>query len=123
MIDTKITAESWIRMHHAKEGSDTYKENFWAFDTLSNLCESSPEQCFAVINQIILTDASDVVLSNLAAGPIEDLLVKHGEQIIELIVRSAKNSSDWKKMLGAVWQNDISDHVWQKLKSVADPSW
>jgi hypothetical protein len=123
MIDIKNMAESWVLMHHAKEGSSAYTENFWAFDALSNLCDNSPEQCLAVINKIILIDASDVVLSNLAAGPVEDLLVKHGEQVISSVIQLAKKSTDWEKMLGAVWKNDISDHVWQQLKSVANSSW
>lgn len=54
----------------------------------------------AVINQIILIDASDVVLSNLAAAPVEDLLVEHGEQVISSVIQSAKKSTDWEKCLG-----------------------
>lgn len=123
MIDIRNIAESWVRMHCAEEKSEAYTENFWAFEALLDLCENSPEQCLAVINQIILIDTSDVVLANLAAGPVEDLLVKHGERVIELLMQYAQKNHMWKKILGAVWNNDISDRVWQQLISVAGPRW
>ena len=123
-FDPKKIAHSWALMHKAEEGSSTYIENFWAFDALSDLCSNSPNECLHVIEEIFaIESSSNLIIANLAAGPLEDLLVQHGDLMIEKIVNIAESNPLWRKMLGAVWQNDIKDHVWSRLKSVTGSSW
>lgn len=114
---------AWIAMHSAPHGSSVYAENFWAYEELNSLCAESPNECLALIASIINVDSSDIILANLAAGPLEDLLVKHGLRVVDDVVNFAKLNPVWGKMLGAVWKNDIDDSVWRKIKSVAAASW
>lgn len=123
MLDIKNLADTWMRMTLAKNGSDVYKENFWAYEAITDLCISSPQQCLAVIDLIVLSNNTDLVLSNLAAGPVEDLLVQNGEQVISSVMQYAKKNPDWKRMLAGVWKNSMSDDVWTKLQSVTGPTW
>lgn len=116
-------ADSWIRMHHAVEESEDYKKNFWAYSELCDLCDDEPDDCFEVIELIRAKDGSDIIQSNLAAGPLEDLLSQHGEMFIDKIEQLAKNDIQFKKILGAVWQNSISDSVWSRIQRVASNSW
>ena len=116
-------AKAWVAMHLSERGSSEFMDNFWAYEVLSNLCIREPSSALLLIGDIVFENPGDVILSNLAAGPLEDLLVRHGDVVIEDIVAAAKTNELWKKMLGAVWKNDIKDHVWLQLKSVAGPSW
>jgi len=122
-LDKKNIAESWIKMHHAREDSSDYKDNFWAYSRLSDLCEDKPENCFEIIELIRSIDGSDVILSNLAAGPFEDLLSIHGELFIERIEILSGTDVQLRKLLGAIWKNSIPDVIWKKVQSVSTPSW
>jgi hypothetical protein len=110
-------------MHLSAEDSVEYKENFWAYSKLCDLCDDDPEICLKAIEIIRSKDGSEKILSNLAAGPLEDLLSQHGEIFIERFEKMAKVDAQFKKLLGAVWQNSIPDHIWKRIKSVAGKSW
>jgi hypothetical protein len=114
--------EAWIALHHAEAKSQVYYDNFWAFEMLSELCETSPERCWEAIHEIRRSDGCDKILANLASGPLEDLLVRYGHQYIDAIEKLASHDEQFRKLLGAVWQNEIADDVWARLKRVAGPT-
>ena len=119
----KKVAEAWIKLNLAERNSQEYEDLFWAYNQLSSFCDDEPEKCFETIRIIRSLNDSDVILSNLAAGPLEDMLVKHGELFIDRIEALAKNDPVYKKLLGAVWQNTISDNIWKRIQAIAGPSW
>lgn len=119
--DMKALAGAWIAMHNAEHDSRVYKDNFWAFEMLSEWCKVSPERCWEVIQAIRAMDGSDKILANVAAGPLEDLLVAHGHAYIDKIERLASTDAQFKIMLGGVWSNNISEDVFRRLKRVAGP--
>ena len=116
-------ADAWIRLHHLPEGSEEHERNFWAFMRLSKLTRDDPEPAWRVIEKILERDTSDVMLSNVGAGPLEDLLVRHGARFIDRIETRAKSDVMFKKVLGIVWKNAMSEDVWQRVKAVAAPPW
>lgn len=116
-------AKSWITLHKVSEESKAYEENFWAYDRLCELCEENPDVSWKIIDAIRSLDSSDLILSNLAAGPLEDLLSSHGEEIITHLEKAAVDDRQLRKLLGAVWQNAISEDVWSRIKSIADQAW
>ena len=59
---------------------------------------------------------SDFLLSNLAAGPLEDLLVEFDDQFIDRIEKCASQSPRFRFMLSMVWKNDISEPVWERVR-------
>jgi len=122
-LNLRELAESWIKIHYASEGSAEYSDNFWAYNQLSDLCYDAPEKCFEAIEMIRSLDNSDVILSNLAAGPMEDLLSNHGELLIGRIEKSVETDSQLRKLLGAVWQNSIPDSIWKRIQAIVSPSW
>jgi hypothetical protein len=65
-------------MYRAAEGSDGRNASFWARMALDDIRGHDLERYWEVINEIKRLDDSDSVLSNLVAGPLEDLLVTSG---------------------------------------------
>lgn len=116
-------AQAWIAMHRTVEGSVEYRSNFWAYERISDLCEVDPETCWLVIDKIRCLDSSDAVISNLAAGPLEDLLVFHGAKFIDRVEAVANSDPVFKKLLAAVWKNEIDDAVWTRMRKVAGEPW
>ncbi|MEE4539423.1 MAG: hypothetical protein V2J51_13145 [Erythrobacter sp.] len=58
------------------------------------------------------------IISNLAAGPIEDLLVYNGETLISTIEREAKRNPLLRHTLKGVWRNKIDQKVWDRLGKI-----
>jgi hypothetical protein len=61
-------------------------------------------------------DQSRPTRRSLSAGPLEELLCFHGEYIIPHIERQAKADPSFATLLGGVWQNTMSDSIWNRLQ-------
>jgi hypothetical protein len=90
---------------------------------MDDLCDSEPATAWNVIQEIIALNPTDKILAMVGAGPFEDLMVRHGATFIAKVESCARVNSDFRRMLGIVWKNQISDDVWVRLKAVAAPSW
>lgn len=89
-------------------------------DKLDDLVSTDPEEAWKIIDIILSMDASDDVLATTGAGPMEDILCKHGEQFIERIEDRARADKAFKKLLGAVWgENRMPSEIWIRIKAVA----
>jgi hypothetical protein len=102
-------------MHLAKQGSQAYEQEFWSCDVLWDYCRKKPEQAWRAIVEIYECRAGEVVLSNLAAGPVEDLLVYHGELVLPWIEQYCAEHAEFVDVLQMVWRNAMSDEVWDGL--------
>jgi hypothetical protein len=116
-------ASTWIKFTLSARYSESYEATFWAFKRLNELISDVPHDAWQVINAIRHFDQSDKIAANLEAGPLEDLLVKHGDEFIGIYEELGKNDEQFRMLLGGVWQNEMSDQIWQRLKAVAGPSW
>jgi hypothetical protein len=97
------------------------REGSLAYDQLYELIHDDPEKAWNVIQIIYKTDSSERMLAIVAAGPVEDLLVYNGQEFIDRVEQLADNEPIFKKLLGAVWQNNIPQEVWKRVKAVAGP--
>lgn len=116
-------ADAWIKLYYLPEESEERERNFWAFERLGDLCRDDPEAAWRVIEEILQKDSTDVILSNLGAGPVEELLVAHSQRFIDRLESRAERDAKFRKLLGVVWQSEIPEDVWKRIKAVAAPSW
>lgn len=116
-------AKAWVYLHSVKENSPEWEEVFWAYEQLDELIHEMPEVAWDVITEIRRLGGSDQLLSNLAAGPLEDFLVYHGEACINLIEAACKSDDQLRKLLGATWQNGMPDSLWSRIRALALPVW
>jgi hypothetical protein len=123
MHEIQQIAQTWIEIDRLPEDSEELDAKFWAFERLSNLVRHDPEEAWKVIEAMRRLDRSDAILANIAAGPLENLLVYHGDKFIDRFEILAQSDQQFRKLLGAVWQNDMSDALWIRVKAIAAPSW
>jgi hypothetical protein len=116
-------AAAWITMHTHRNDSVEYNDNFFAYELLDSLAETDCERAWLIINNIFSLNKDDIIIANLAAGPFEKLLSLHGPAIISRIEEKAASDETFRKMLGAIWQNGMTDEIWARVKAVAGPSW
>jgi len=93
--------------------------DFQMWDAVSE----EPEIAWKTILQILKNDLADEKLSLLAAGPMEDLLVKHGESFIDRIEQEARENSNFNHLLGGVWPKRIPAHIWERVAKVRKIQW
>jgi hypothetical protein len=124
MMDADIPriVEAWTRFARSPKANE-HNDDFWAVVRLHDFIRNDPESAWQIIETIRTSDPSDHVLANLAAGPVEDLLVHHGERFIDRIETLSRQDPQFRKLLGAVWQSAIPESVWARVKAVAGPSW
>jgi hypothetical protein len=65
-----------------------------------------------------VANASDDELGHIAAGPIEHLLGKHGEQYIGNIEQRAEADPKFARMLAGVWKYMMTDEVWARVEAL-----
>lgn len=121
-VEKRGLVASWIALCLASGDSATRDANFWAYEKFESLRRTSPDECWELIHAIRQADSSDPILANLAAGPLEDMLVDHGHRYFDEVERLARTDAQFRKMLGAVRKNDIADDVWSRVQRVAGPS-
>jgi hypothetical protein len=108
---------AWIAHHRSQ------RDEFWAFELLTNLTSRDPEAAWHIILEILRRDQSDRVCENLAAGPLEDLLVKHGPEFIAKVEARAAEDVAFRQLLGGVWRNVMQEEVWRRLEAVRGERW
>jgi hypothetical protein len=112
-------ADAWIRYWYAPEGSTVRNELSGATD-LYELEYYNPEDLWKLILLIHGRDQSNRIQEVLSAGPVEDLLVKHGDSFIDRIETQARLDPQFAKLVGGVWKNRMSDANWNRLHAVSD---
>ena len=114
-------ARDYVRHFYLPKREKEGSPYFWAFVKLYDLVRDEPEHAWRTIEEILRMDSCDAMLAYVAAGPVEDLLVHHGAEFIERVEEQAGRDPIFRKMLGAVWRNKISEDIWKRLKAVAGP--
>lgn len=79
----------------------------------------APERGLKLITNILASTHNEYVLANLAAGPLETLLGRHGKKLISDVERLAKSDPRFQTLLQGVWQNRIDDQTWGRVLKAA----
>jgi len=110
---------AWFVAHEAGAESPIYEENWWAVETLLNLPEENPELLWELILEAIEKEKNEKLLSNLAAGPIEDLMCNYGEEIIDRVEIEAKSNHSFKNCIKDVWLDSNDTPIYKRFYKAA----
>jgi hypothetical protein len=114
-------AQLWIEYRKAAKHNAGELPSFWADDLIDTLLyDGHPEDVWRCILAIHSLDQSIQIQQVLSAGLIEDLLAQYGDRFITRIERQARLDPSFARVLGGVWQNQMSDENWTSLQAVWD---
>lgn len=113
-----LLAADWVFYWHAPEGSAAKELLFTACEREWELVEKNPEEAWQFILLTLKLDGSPRIQEVLSAGPLEDLLSKHGEAMIGSVENEARSNPSFASLLGGVWQNAMSESVWSRVQAV-----
>ena len=114
---------AWLALQHlGRRGKNSaeYHELFWAFHKVWELCDSSPHEAWEFVVAAWRADQSQVIGENLSAGPLEDLLAKHGDKVIDRVEAEAKMDPSFAFLLGGVWRNEMDENIWTRVLAVRE---
>ena len=91
--------------------------DYWAVDVVRDIVARDAEAAWPIVLELIGRAEDDEVLAFIAAGPLEDLLIAHGPQLIDRIEARAATDKTLRRALSGVWgESQMSDLVLQRLK-------
>ena len=63
---------------------------------------------------------TDNTLGHLAAGPLEHILGRHGDDYIDRVEAQAGQSEKFERMLTGSWRYLMNDDVWRRLQALQE---
>ena len=118
--EDKHLVETWIKLHQVTPDSDEYDLLFWSFEKFDDVLHSDPDRAWNLVLQLVDASPSDRVLELVAAGPMEDLMDRHGKAVIDRVEGMAKKSPRFKQMLAGVWLDEDPAGVAARFYSCAE---
>ena len=113
--------EGWIELQYRFAKREAADDLIWAHAVLDEICNQAPAECLRLILRILERDPSDFIAGNLAAGPLEDLLCRHGPEVIDSVESEATSVPRFRDLLGGVWRNVIREDIWDRLQALRAP--
>ncbi|MGM0541127.1 MAG: DUF6869 domain-containing protein [Pseudomonadota bacterium] len=113
MTDTKKLTQSWIEFQRTQN-----PDLEWSNDDFIDLANENPEVAWDCILEVIKTEHTDEILSNLAEGPLEDLLAEHAPKFIDRIESISKENIVFVRLIKHVWVEGISPQVQSKIRTI-----
>lgn len=111
----------WIRYHTEKRG--TSDPLFAAWEGVADLVDRDPEAGWALTLALIAAAPDDQVLANVAAGPLESLISRSPELMIDRVEQQARRDAKFRRCLTGVWgiPSSVRDRLAKLTSSVKDP--
>lgn len=78
-------------------------EDFWAYCEVSDVIRGDAERGWDLTLKLINKSTSDEALAYVAAGPLEDLLKKHGPGVIDRIEKECNANERLRTALSGVY--------------------
>lgn len=115
-IDWLEYQDSLMRIKSDSDREIVFEQNSELIEMLDGIVKNDPENCWLFIVDVIDDIHEEQILANLGAGILEDVLVHHGEILIDRVEKLAAQDLKFKKTLSCVWKNRISDEVWNRIQ-------
>lgn len=103
----------WIRLYSAG-----IREAESACEGFYELVQNDPEAAWACIIEVCRLTDNEKVLSNLAAGPLEDLLTYHGSKFIDRVETKARQMPAFTYTVKGVWKNAMEPEIWERVRAI-----
>ena len=95
--------EAYLARTRAQEQGIADDAGFWAVEAMWEIVDGEPEAAWTVILEMIGRAEGDYQIASIAAGPLEDFIVRHGWQCLDKVEREARANPKFRRALVGVW--------------------
>jgi hypothetical protein len=110
---------AWATWINGPDRDESKGEDFPGFDEFCWIVDHEPEKAWEAILTALEDERFSPYLGNLAAGPLEDLLGKHSDLVLERVEARAAKDPRFATLLAGVWQYTMSDETWSRVQLAA----
>ena len=119
-LNVELVAVAYAAL--CRNGMNETDPGFWAFECMSNLVETAPRAAWRCVLATLRHCETDKEIATLAAGPLEDLVIKHGPEMIAEIEREAAGNDRFRRLLSGIWGQAHADPaVWRRVQAALQP--
>jgi len=79
---------------------------------------ASPDQQWQFLVAAANSARTEDHLAAIAAGPLEHLLTKHGDEYISLVEVESRSSKAFANAVAGVWRNSMNNDVWSRVQAI-----
>ena len=97
-MDANELASAYLRYFESKR-----KEDWWAWNDVDDLVRRDAERGWEITRVLVNKSSSDEALAYVAAGPLEDLLKRHGLAVIDRIDNESEINDRLRVALSGVY--------------------
>ena len=108
-LDADVLADIYLRYYARRQEADR-----WAWETLETLVDHDPDEAWRITCLLVDKTTSNEALAYVAAGPLEDLLKKHGPTIIDRVEDECRRNSRFQDALSGVWGIDRDNPIFDR---------
>ena len=95
-------------------------KHFWALECLCEQIQNAPEIAFEVTCLAIEGLKTEQAASQLAAGPLEDIIKQYLDQFVNRIAQRAKISARFRFVLSGVWLPQENPEKWNRIAKLQE---
>jgi ribosomal protein L11 methylase PrmA len=122
-MDRSEIVKNWIIFHQDSKLNENLF-NYW--EIVDYMCRTDPNESLKIIIELVKESPNDIILANIAAGPLEDLINNFIVEVIDDIEELARQNPKFRRCLSGVWLNDSIDikyltRLKKYLKAVDNP--
>lgn len=117
--DLDQIAKDWIELQYQFARNDAPEAGLDVLSAMDAIRQQQPGVFLDLVRTINRLDSSDLISSNLAAGPLEDLLSQHGDALIDRIESIAASDFRFRELFSAVWSNSMAPEVWDRVQKLS----
>jgi hypothetical protein len=117
-LSDELIAEQWLIESQDK------KAPRGAIFAVIDLSYNDPERCWAITLAILerINEDDGLLLANVGAGPLEDLLHRFGPAFIERFIVQARRDRRFREAASCIWPSSSMDKgIWERLRVVVQP--
>lgn len=97
-MNLQTLADTYLRQY-----TDKCDEDLWAYDQVHSIIQNHPDEGWEITLLLLQKAGSDAALAYINAGPLEELLLRHGAAVIDRIEPECENNSRLQLALSGVW--------------------
>jgi hypothetical protein len=124
-IDDATNRERLIEAYfaHAKAMEQGIQDDpyFWAVEEIWKLIERDPEGMWTLVLEMLRRADGDYMIAFIAAGPLEDFIVRYGSAWLERIEAEARTNAKFRRALVGVWgKSRMPEELVRRLRALVE---
>lgn len=94
---------------------------FWAVEAIWKLLDRDPEETWTRILEMLRRSDGDAMIASVAAGPLDDFIVRYGWPFLDRIEKEAGTNPKFRRALVGVWgETRMSEELVRRLQALVE---